>query len=98
MAQRNPLPRSSLEQSKALGRRDARRIGTHLSVLTPRLTRLQARRHRAACTIAPMEMTMRKTMVSALGILLIAGSAALITSASARPAHRAAANEQFRDS
>jgi hypothetical protein len=41
---------------------------------------------------------MRKTMVSALGILLVAGSATLITSASARPAHRAAANEQFRDS
>jgi hypothetical protein len=41
---------------------------------------------------------MRKTMVSALGILLIAGSAALITSASARPVHRAAANELFRNS
>ena len=41
---------------------------------------------------------MRKTMISALGILLIAGSAALTTSASAQPAHRAAANEQYRDS
>jgi hypothetical protein len=45
-----------------------------------------------------MEMTMRKTMVSALGILLIAGSAALTTSASARPAHRTAANELFQNS
>ena len=41
---------------------------------------------------------MRKTMASALGILLIAGSAALTTSASARPVHRAAANELFRNS
>jgi hypothetical protein len=41
---------------------------------------------------------MRKTMVSALGILLIAGSAALTTSASARPVHRAAASELFRNS
>jgi len=41
---------------------------------------------------------MRKTMASALGVLLIAGSAALITSASARPVHHAAASDQFRDS
>ena len=41
---------------------------------------------------------MRKTMISALGILLIAGSTALITSASARPVHQAAASEQFRNS
>jgi len=41
---------------------------------------------------------MRKTMVSALGILLIAGSAALATSASAQPVHRTAASEQFRNS
>jgi hypothetical protein len=41
---------------------------------------------------------MRKTMVSALGILLITGSAALTTSASARPVHRAAVNDQFRNS
>jgi hypothetical protein len=45
-----------------------------------------------------METTMRKTMVSALGILLIAGSAALTTSASARPVHRATASELFRNS
>lgn len=41
---------------------------------------------------------MRNTIVSALGVLLIAGSAALITSASARTVHRTAASEQFRDS
>jgi hypothetical protein len=44
-----------------------------------------------------METTMRKTMVSTLGVLLIAGSAALITSASARPVHQAA-SDQFRNS
>jgi hypothetical protein len=48
-------------------------------------------------TIALLEITMRKTIISALGVLLIAGSAALIASASARPVHRAA-SEQFRDS
>jgi hypothetical protein len=41
---------------------------------------------------------MRKTMTSALGVLLIAGSAALITSASARTVHHATASEPFRDS
>jgi hypothetical protein len=41
---------------------------------------------------------MRKTMTSVLGVLLIAGSAALITSASARTVHNTAASEQFRDS
>ena len=41
---------------------------------------------------------MRNTIVSALGVLLIAGSAALITSASAWTVHRTAASEQFRDS
>jgi hypothetical protein len=43
---------------------------------------------------------MRKTMISTLGVFLIAGSAALITSASARPVHGApvAANEPFLNS
>jgi hypothetical protein len=47
-----------------------------------------------------MEITMGKTMISTLGVLLIAGSAALITSASARPVHRepVAANEPFLNS
>ena len=40
---------------------------------------------------------MRKTMVSALGMLLIAGSAALTTSASAQPVHRAVASELSRN-
>lgn len=41
---------------------------------------------------------MRKTIVSALGVLLISGSAALITPAAARQLPRSAASEQFRDS
>ena len=41
---------------------------------------------------------MRKTMTSAVGVLLIAGSAVLITSASARTVHHAAPSEQFRNS
>jgi hypothetical protein len=43
---------------------------------------------------------MRKTVISAIGVLLIAGSAVQMTTASARPAHRAhgvVANEQFRN-
>jgi hypothetical protein len=43
---------------------------------------------------------MRKTVISAIGVLLIAGSAVQMTTASARPARRAhdvVANEQFRN-
>jgi hypothetical protein len=43
---------------------------------------------------------MRKTVIGVIGVLLIAGSAVQMTTASARPtrqAHRVAANEQFRN-
>jgi hypothetical protein len=43
---------------------------------------------------------MRKTVISVIGVLLIAGSAVQMTTASARPArqaHGVVANEQFRN-
>jgi hypothetical protein len=44
-------------------------------------------------------MKMRKTILTALGVLLIAGSAVQMTTASARPVRQtpAAASEQFRN-
>jgi hypothetical protein len=46
-----------------------------------------------------MELKLRKTLVTALGVLPIAGSAAQMTSASARQVRRtpAATSEQFRN-